>query len=70
MINKGELMQGVEGGDNDKVYLTQYKGAYYITGYNEGGYNSVSINLNQVLVWLSQHRPELLDIKITSPSDA
>ena len=59
------LMDGVstsEGaGIDDGAYRDESLGFPQITGFNEGGYNSVSIDLRELIAWLRANRPELLE---------
>lgn len=47
-------------GDEEVTILNIYGDDPRICGYNEGGYNSVSFSIREIIEWARRHRPDLL----------
>ena len=46
------------------VEITYYRNRISIQAFNEGGCNSVAIDLIDVIVWVKKNMPELLAIEV------
>jgi len=58
----GAAMDGIEcEGRPVCLYEYEHSGRVEIVAFNEGGYNHTCVDLAQLLAWLWDHRPELIE---------
>ena len=61
MDNEETVMPGVrEYGEHKPVSLYEVDGRLCVLALNEGGFNSTSVDLLDLLLWLQKHRPSVL----------